>query len=105
MPRRTGPVTLARKLGSRIRVLRVEAQITQEQLAWDCDLDKGFLSQIESGKRMPSVPVLFQLARRLGVQAADIVAVDSRDVRLRLLDASRAASPAVRRAALATLRG
>jgi transcriptional regulator with XRE-family HTH domain len=105
MPRRTGPVTLARKLGARIRSLRAEAQITQEQLAWDCDLDKGFLSQIESGKRMPSVPVLFQLARRLGVQVADIVALNARDARLRLLDASRGKSPERVRAALAALRG
>jgi transcriptional regulator with XRE-family HTH domain len=89
MPRRPGPVTLARKLGARIRTLRKEVGITQERLAWDCDLDKGYLSQVESGKRLPSVPVLFQLAHRLGVQAADIVALDQRDVRVKLLDASR----------------
>ena len=103
MPRRKGPVTLAKKLGARIRALREVAGITQERLAWDCDLDKGFLSQVESGKRMPSIPVIFQLAERLGVQAADIVAV-SRDPRLRLLDAARGADATAVRAALALLR-
>jgi len=103
MPRRTGPPSLARKLGARIRVLREAVGITQERLAWDCDLDKGFLSQIENGKRMPSVPVIFQLAERLGVEAADIVAV-GRDPRLRLLDASRGVDAAVVREALTRLR-
>lgn len=102
MPRRTGPASLAKKLGARIRVLREAAGVTQEKLAWDCDLDKGFMSQVESGKRMPSVPVIFQLADRLGVEAADIVAV-GRGPRLRLLDASRGADGAAVRDALARL--
>lgn len=78
-----------RKLGARIRALRVEAELTQEQLAWDCDLDKGYLSQVESGKRAPSLPVLALLARRLGLELADLVAVNTRNSRLQLLDATR----------------
>jgi len=89
MPRRPGPATLARRLGARIRELRAQSRLTQEKLAWACDLDKGFLSQVESGKRMPSVPVLFVLARELGVEVADIVALDKKNPRLRLLDAAR----------------
>lgn len=63
--------------------------MTQEALAWESDLDKGYLSQVESGKRAPSLPVLATLARRLGVELADLVAVNSRSARLRLLDATR----------------
>ncbi len=89
MPRRPASSALAKRLGSRIRTLREERKVTQEQLAWDCDLDKGYMSQVEAGKRMPSVPVLFTLARRLGIEAADIVGADLKNPRLRLLDAAR----------------
>lgn len=89
MAPRPAPASLARRLGARIRELRQEAQITQEKLAWDCDLDKGYMSQIEAGKRVPSVPVLAVLAKRLGLEIADLVAFDLKRPRLRLLDAAR----------------
>ena len=67
----------------------MEAAIKQEDLAWDCELDKGYLSQVESGKRMPSVPVLFQLAERLGVYASDLLAIEPGAPRHALNEAAR----------------
>ena len=72
MPPRISP-RLARDLGERLREVRQLAGLTQERLAWECDLAKPFLSLIESGKRMPSIQVLFVLARRLGVEAAELL--------------------------------
>ncbi len=89
MAPRSGSPSLARRLGARIRELRLEAHVTQERLAWDCDLDKGYLSQVEAGKRVPSVPVLFALAKRIGVEAADLLAFPSSYDRLALLNAAR----------------
>jgi transcriptional regulator with XRE-family HTH domain len=89
VPSRASSASLARQLGARIRALRLEAKVTQEQLAWDCDLDKGYLSQVEAGKRTPSVPVLAAIAKRLGVEMADIVGYRLTEPRLRLLDAAR----------------
>jgi transcriptional regulator with XRE-family HTH domain len=89
MPRRAGSTTLARKLGARIRALREEVGITQEQLAWQVELDKGYLSQVEAGKRLPSIPVVVTLAERLGVEAADLFVLDLKNPRLRLLEAAR----------------
>jgi transcriptional regulator with XRE-family HTH domain len=89
MPSRAGPLSLARQLGTRIRALRGEANLTQERLAWDCDLDKGYLSQVEAGKRIPSVPVLAMLAKRLGIELADLFVLRLTRPRLALLDAAR----------------
>lgn len=101
MPRSAGNRTVARRLGARLRALRGEANLTQERLAWECDLDKGYLSQLESGKRLPSVAVLHVLAARLGVEVADLLAFDLARPRLALLDAARRAD---RDAVLAALR-
>lgn len=70
MPKARDPGRIARKLGAQIRGLRLEADVTQEELAWGCGLNKGFMSQIETGKRIPSVMVLIALARELKVPVA-----------------------------------
>jgi transcriptional regulator with XRE-family HTH domain len=80
---------LARRLGARIRRLRLEAGVTQEKLAWSIDLDKGYMSQIESGRRLPSLVVLVRIAEQLGLEAADLLALELSRPRLLLLDAAR----------------
>lgn len=89
MPAQPGPPSLPRKLGARIRALRLEADITQEQLAWDCDLSKPYLSQVEAGKRLPSLRTLSALADRLDIEIVDLLALDLDHPRLKLLDAAR----------------
>ena len=56
---------LQKSLGARIRNRRESLGITQEQLA-GADMTKSFISQIETGKVMPSVWNLIQIAQRLG---------------------------------------
>jgi transcriptional regulator with XRE-family HTH domain len=65
MPRNKRNPALAKQIGARIRALREAAGLTQEQLAWDCDLNKGYLSHVEAGRRLPSLVVVFALAKRL----------------------------------------
>jgi transcriptional regulator with XRE-family HTH domain len=89
MPRRPGTATLARRLGARIRTLRQEAGITQEKLAWACNFSKPYLSQIEAGKRLPSLAAVVVLAKKLGVEPADMLVLDDKNTRLRLMDAVR----------------
>ena len=89
MPRRSGSAQLARRIGSRIRTLRLEAGITQEALAWSCDLAKAYLSQVEAGKRIPSVPALISIARRIGVDPVDLLAIDPKNATHAVLDALR----------------
>ena len=55
-----------------MRSIRVSMGLTQEKLAWDCDLANAYLSQVESGQRLPSVEVLDRLAARLEVPLAEL---------------------------------
>lgn len=89
MPRSKRNPDLAKLIGARIRELRERTPYTQERLAWDCDLDKGYLSHVEAGRNLPSVAVLATLAARLGVGLVDVVAVDPDDVGAALLSAAR----------------
>lgn len=57
-----------RKLGERIRELRIRLGITQKELAGD-RITRNMLSLIESGSASPSVSTLLYIADRLGTSA------------------------------------
>jgi transcriptional regulator with XRE-family HTH domain len=54
-------------LGLRIKQLRAEFSLTQEELAERCGLFRTYMSRIESGLANPSLTVLHILAEGLGV--------------------------------------
>jgi transcriptional regulator with XRE-family HTH domain len=57
-------------LGKKIRLLREEAVISQTELALILGLSptsKGVISEVESGKKLPSVEFVLQVAKRFGV--------------------------------------
>ena len=74
MPRTRQNPEMAAKVGARVRELREAAGITQERLAWDCDLDRAYIGHIEAGRRLPSLPVLAQIAARLDADLLDVAA-------------------------------
>jgi transcriptional regulator with XRE-family HTH domain len=89
-PRTTS--ALAKSIGARVRALREEAGVTQEKLAWASDISKPFLSQIEAGLRLPSVPVLAALAEQLGVQLVDLFVLDLEQPHQAVVEADRLAA-------------
>jgi transcriptional regulator with XRE-family HTH domain len=98
MPRRETPDALALVVGQRIRALREEAGLTQEQLAYTSELkSKGHLSNLERGLAVPTVGTLHALADRLGVLVADLVNDPSDGDRAKLIELTRSLSPGVLR--------
>lgn len=55
-------------LGERIRQLRQEKKLTLEKLAYESGFSKGYLSDIENGKKLPSIQFLQRLADELKVE-------------------------------------
>ncbi len=58
-------------LGSRIRELRLRAGLTQAELG--APMTRSFVSAIEKGRALPSLPALLLIALRLGVPAGDLL--------------------------------
>lgn len=61
-------------LGERIRALREELGLTQEDLAKKAEITSEFMSMIETGKRTPSLSVLEKLARSLNRDVSSLLA-------------------------------
>ena len=57
---------------NRLKVWREHRGLTQQALADRAGISKPYLSQLEAGKRQPSLAVLRALAAALGVEIEDI---------------------------------
>ena len=56
-------------LGPRIREARKTKSITQEQLAEKIGVTSVYISEIERGNKMPSIPVLISIVEALDISA------------------------------------
>lgn len=54
------------EIGIKIKQLRLENSLTQEELANRCELTKGFISQIENNLTSPSISTLTDILEVLG---------------------------------------
>lgn len=63
-------------LANAIRSARMKKGYTQEQLSELLEITPGHLKHMESGKRKPSVPLLFQMMELLHFSADELVFPD-----------------------------
>ena len=59
------------KIGEKIRRLRIQNGLTQEELADRCELTKGFISQLERDLTSPSIATLVDILECLGTNLRD----------------------------------
>ena len=65
-----------RKFGKRVRYLRRDRDMTQEQLAELADLSVNFISQIERGYSSPSLETIIKFANALEVDVGELFKFD-----------------------------
>jgi len=58
-------------IGRKLRQLRLQRNLTQEELADRCELSKGFISQVERNLASPSITTLMDILECLGITVAD----------------------------------
>ncbi len=62
------------ELGNKIKELRLQNDLTQEELADRCELTKGYISQIENDLTSPSIATLIDILTGLGVTLKEFFA-------------------------------
>ena len=58
-------------LGERIKILRNERNLTQEQVAGSINMDRTYFSDVERGKRNVAAVNLIKIAKALEVSVGD----------------------------------
>jgi transcriptional regulator with XRE-family HTH domain len=64
--------TAQQKLGKKVKQLRTDAKLSQEQLGEVTGLDRTYISGIERGVRNPSFINLEKLAKAFGVSISEL---------------------------------
>ena len=67
------------QLGRKIRDLRQQYNLTQEELADRCELTKGYISQLENDLTSPSIATLTDILNALGSNLSDFFREDSEE--------------------------
>ena len=76
-------MTIAEAFGEVVRELRSERGESQEAVAWRVGLNRPFLSELENGRKTPSLETIFRLAEALSTEPEEIVAETKRRVEAR----------------------
>lgn len=69
-------------IGSKIKNLRVQQELTQEELADRSELTKGFISQLERNLTSPSVATLIDILEALGTTPIEFFSSDSAEEKI-----------------------
>ncbi len=59
---------IEQRVGKKIRHLRLQEGMTQVKLSRRCGITRGYLCDIENGRRMPSFKVVAQLFETMGYE-------------------------------------
>ena len=61
------------RFGSRVRELRHEMELSQEDFAAECGLDRTYLGSVERGERNIALRNIEKISKALGLSIADLM--------------------------------
>ena len=67
------PITPQAAFGLALRTLRLDAEMSQEQLGLESGVQRNFISLIETGQNQPTISTVFKLAAALNVKPSKLV--------------------------------
>lgn len=67
------------ELGAKLKEMRQQKNLTQEELADRCELTKGYISQLENDLTSPSIATLVDLLNALGSNLSDFFHEDEEE--------------------------
>ncbi len=66
-------LTLAVQFGMRVRYLREQRKMSQEDLALEINVNKNYLSDIECGRRNPTLKIMNKIAKGLKIDLSTLL--------------------------------
>ena len=64
---------ISAKLGDNMKRIRTRKKMSQGDIARALDVDRGYISNIENGKKNPTLATIKKLADALGISANELL--------------------------------
>ena len=64
---------ISAKLGQNMKHIRTKKKMSQGDIARALEVDRGYISNIENGKKNPTLATIQKLANALGVSANELL--------------------------------
>ena len=77
---------LATAFGAAVRGLRTVDDVAQEALAYRAGIDRSHMGKIERGQHMPTLALIFRIARALGKSTAVVMEATEAQLAVRIDD-------------------
>lgn len=56
-----------------LKKYRLKSNLTQEELAHRCNIDRTYISMLERQKRRPTLNVIFSICSNLGIKTSEFI--------------------------------
>ncbi len=67
---------VTKKFANKLKKIREERNLSQEDLALLCDIDRTYIGRIERLERKPTIVILEKIANGLGIKLTELVDFD-----------------------------
>ncbi len=64
---------ISAQLGQNMKRIRIKKKMSQGDIARALDADRGYISNIENGKKNPTIATVAKIANALGVSADELL--------------------------------
>lgn len=64
---------ISAQLGQNMKRIRAKKKMSQGDIARSLEVDRGYISNIENGKKNPTIATIQKLANALGVSADELL--------------------------------
>lgn len=64
---------ISAQLGQNMKRIRAKKKMSQGDIARALEVDRGYISNIENGKKNPTIATIQKLANALGVSAGELL--------------------------------
>ena len=61
-----------RKFGKRVKTLRLERRWTQDDLAFELEVDRSYVSSLERGQRNPTLKTIAKIAQMFSLTISEL---------------------------------
>lgn len=65
------------KFGAKLKALRLERELSQEELAFQCNMQASHIGQLERGQKNPTLDTMAKIARGLDMSLPELLTFDS----------------------------